>query len=82
MIVPKISGIPGPYHIYFVSFDCNEPPHVHVARERYEAKFWLDPLHVARNYGFSRAELRRIERLLEGHLNQIRRAWDEHCGQI
>lgn len=37
--MPRIKHIPGPYHIYFVSFDCHEPAHVHIAREKMEVKF-------------------------------------------
>ena len=32
--MPTIRGIPGPYRFFFYSFDCNEPKHVHVRRER------------------------------------------------
>ena len=31
----------GPYRLFFYSSDCNEPMHVHVKRDRSEAKFWL-----------------------------------------
>src|SRR6266571_6095600 len=31
----------GPYRIYFVSHDLNEPPHVHVDRDDQSAKFWF-----------------------------------------
>ena len=77
--MPRIKNIPGPYHIYFVSFDCAEPAHVHVARENMEAKFWLEPVRVARNYGFRSKEQDKILRLLENHLDYILEAWNEHC---
>ncbi|MBI3683629.1 MAG: DUF4160 domain-containing protein [Acidobacteria bacterium] len=31
--MPRIKGVPGPYRFFFTSFDCSEPPHVHVERE-------------------------------------------------
>ena len=34
--------IPGPYKIKFYSNEADEPPHVHVKRERMIAKFWMD----------------------------------------
>ena len=77
--MPRIKNIPGPYHFYFVSFDCAEPAHVHVARERMEAKFWLEPVALARNYGFSQRELRKIDKLLTKHLKEILEKWHEHC---
>ena len=50
----------GPYRFFFYATDRNEPVHVHVARERKAAKFWMDPVRAAYNYGFSPAELNRI----------------------
>jgi hypothetical protein len=29
--VPRVRGILGPYRVFFTSFDCREPPHVHSA---------------------------------------------------
>jgi hypothetical protein len=75
--MPQVRSIPGPYHIYFMSFDCAEP--VHVARERFEAKFWIRPVRLARNHGFTASELRRIHRLLFEYQNLIVEAWNEHC---
>ncbi len=79
--MPRIKHIPGPYHIYFVSFDCHEPAHVHIAREKMEVKFWLEPVNIARNHGFSQRELNKITQLIEAHLVLILEAWHEHCGQ-
>lgn len=77
--MPAISRIPGPYHIFFVSFDCNEPAHVHVVRERRQAKFWLEPVEMAYSFGFSDSELNRIRRMLEHHRTMILDKWNEHC---
>jgi hypothetical protein len=39
----------GPYRFYFYMRDLlTEPPHVHVERDRDEAKFWLDPVRLER----------------------------------
>ncbi len=51
----------GPYRVFFYSADRAEPVHVHVEREHKVAKFWLDPVRLARSGGFSRKELGRIE---------------------
>lgn len=40
----------GPYRFFFWSRENNEPPHVHVRREKMEAKFWLEPVEVAQNW--------------------------------
>ena len=75
-----VAGIPGPYRFFFYSFDCNEPMHVHVRRERMVCKFWIEPLALSFNNGFSANELNRIRRTIIDHLNRIVEAWNEHCG--
>lgn len=70
----------GPYRVYFYSHDLREPPHVHVDRDDQSAKFWLNPVRLARNLGFSPHELRRIQRLLEGEQERLLEAWNEHFG--
>jgi hypothetical protein len=54
----------GPHRVYFYSHDLNEPPHVHVDQDDRSAKFWLNPIGLARNLGFKPKELRVIDRLL------------------
>lgn len=78
--MPTIQPIPGPYRFFFYSFDCNEPRHVHVQRERMLCKFWLDPVSLSKNHGFSPRELNVIRRMIQQHLPRIEEAWDEHCG--
>jgi len=78
--VPRIGGIPGPYRFFFTSFDCSEPPHVHVERDANTCKFWLSPLILARNHGFAAHELTRIRRLIERHHERILEEWYDHCG--
>jgi len=70
----------GPYRFYFYSYDCGEPRHMHVDRERMSAKFWLDPdVALTANYGFNRKELRDIERIMREHLELLRNEWDTFC---
>ncbi|MGD2049724.1 MAG: DUF4160 domain-containing protein [Chloroflexota bacterium] len=71
----------GPYRFYFYSYDCDEPRHMHVDRERVSAKFWLDPdVSLAANYGFNRKELRDIERIARQNHEKLRHEWDIFCG--
>jgi len=79
--VPRIAGIPGPYWVFFYSFDCGEPMHVHVRRDRQQAKFWLAPVELAWNSGFSARELNEVLRLVVEHERTIVEAWHEHCGE-
>lgn len=44
-----------------------------------EAKFWLEPrIELAKSYGLSTTELRRIQELIEEHEQEIRDAWSAH----
>jgi len=70
----------GPYRVYFFSHEGNEPPHVHVDRERFSAKFWLQPVSLARNLGFSATELRKVQTVLEKHQQALLEAWNGYFG--
>ncbi len=70
----------GPYRFYFYSHEPNEPPHVHVDRGDLSAKFWLQPASLARNFGFSPKELRRLLELVVQHQAAFREAWHGHLG--
>jgi Domain of unknown function (DUF4160) len=37
------------YRVYFYSHEPNEPPHIHVDARGCTAKFWLQPVALARN---------------------------------
>jgi hypothetical protein len=67
----------GPYRFFFYAGDQNEPPHTHVQRDDEEAKFWLSPVRLSRNHGFSGSELRRIEKIVEENEHQLIEIWNE-----
>ena len=70
----------GPYRVYITSHDMDEPPHVHVDRERCSAKFWLRSTRLAYSLGFGARELRTIERLLTLHEELLLQAWNDYFG--
>ena len=78
--MPRIQNIPGPYRLFFFSFDCNEPRHIHVERDDATCKFWLQPVQLASNHGFSARDLNRIRALVYEYLTLIQESWDAHCG--
>ncbi len=78
--MPTVKGIRGPYRFFFYSFDCNEPMHVHVQQEKMTCKFWINPLALAKNYGFSAKELNTIRAIIIKNKNRILERWYEHCG--
>ena len=77
--MPTIKGVSGPFRLFFYSFDCNEPMHVHAEREQMSCKFWITPLLLASNDGFNDRDLSRIRALVQENTLQIRKAWNEHC---
>ncbi len=44
-------------------------------------KFWLEPIVLSFNEGFSPTELNRIRQLILAHYERIMEAWDEHCSE-
>ena len=78
--MPRIKGIPGPYRFFFTSFDCNEPPHVHVEHQDATCKFWLESIGLARTHGFGARELNTIRRIIVTYRAAILEAGHEHCG--
>ncbi|HAJ27863.1 MAG TPA: DUF4160 domain-containing protein [Syntrophus sp. (in: bacteria)] len=70
----------GPYRFYFVSHDMHEPPHVHVDRDDFSAKFWLSPVGLAYNLGYQAKELRKLETIVLKHQKQVLEAWHEYFG--
>jgi hypothetical protein len=70
----------GPYRFSLYSHEPHEPPHVHVDRDDSSAKFWLRPVGLARNLGFSSRELRRIHKLIAEHEVEFLEAWHGHFG--
>jgi len=77
--VPVIARI-GPYRFFFYSNENDEPPHVHIQRERKLAKFWLNPVSLADSTRFAAHELGEIERITREHRQRFLEAWDEHFG--
>jgi len=58
--VPSTIGTPivlrsGPYRLHFFSHGLSEPPHIHVDRDDQSARFWIAPVSLAQNLGFSSA---------------------------
>jgi hypothetical protein len=53
--------------------------HVHAAQG--EAKFWMEPkIEMAKNYGLGSRAIASVQRLIEEHENEIRKAWKTHFG--
>ena len=61
--------------------DCVEPHHVHVEGNDGLAKFWLRPVSLAENVGYSPRELHRIRRVVERERASLMESIDAICGR-
>jgi hypothetical protein len=68
----------GRFRFFFFSNERQEPPHEHVKAGSEGAKFWLDPVEMAVNYGFNGSEINQIERLVKVHQDELLEAWNEY----
>jgi hypothetical protein len=67
----------GPYRFFFYANDRDEPPHVHVEREKNKAKFWLSPVRLERSGRFGRHEINHIQKMVEENQELLLRGWNE-----
>ena len=65
----------GPYSFIFFSSDERESAHIHVKRDRQIAKFWLEPIELAKNRGFKDHELNHSTRLGTENQRRLLEAW-------
>jgi hypothetical protein len=73
-VVLRVNG----YKFFFYEADvANEPAHVHVSKGENEAKFWLDPVGVAREGRFRKNDLRDIEHIIDENLGFLLSAWEK-----
>jgi len=66
----------GPYRLFFYAGDRDELQHIHVERNDKTAKFWLDPVRMQSSGGFSRAELGRIQKIIQENHTKLVEAWN------
>ena len=71
----------GPYRFFFYSNENEEPAHIHVRRDEGEAKFWLEPVALAANMGFSARELRKVRGMVASHRDELLQAWNDYFGK-
>ncbi|GAB4447553.1 MAG: DUF4160 domain-containing protein [Anaerolineales bacterium] len=79
--MPVVLRVAGCKFFFYQADLANEPPHVHVIKEGSEAKFWLDPVKIAREGKFRKSDLRDIQRIIEDNLEFLLNAWNEEKGK-
>ena len=73
----------GPYRFYFWSNenrDTNEPPHIHIGSAGRVAKFWLSPVSLDEQRGYTPREIARLQRLVTTNRHELLRHWHEYFG--
>lgn len=60
--------------------DPREPMHIHVRCHGACARYWLDPVALAENFGFAAHELAEMAGVIRENRMLIERAWHEHFG--
>lgn len=74
--MPLVLRVRG-YRFGFYEVDLDEPPHVQVGKYGNKAKFWVQPLALARAGRFRPRELCEIEDILEIYQADILAAWEQ-----
>ena len=78
--MPTVLRING-YRFFFYSNENLEPPHIHVEKADSSAKYWLEPISVAENYGFSSKDTSFIRETITNNIELFKKAWYEHFSQ-
>jgi hypothetical protein len=66
------------YRFFFFSSEGQEPPHIHVEQAERYAKFWLNPVSLARSRGFRSDGITEIQRIVEEYRSLFEERWHEH----
>jgi Domain of unknown function (DUF4160) len=70
------------YRFHFYMADRYEPPHIHIAKDDAEAKFWIDPLELADNEGFRPHDLAQIKKIILEHIDEFILSWYNEFGHL
>jgi hypothetical protein len=68
----------GPYRFFFFSREPHEPPHIHVEHDDCYAKFWVNPVALARSRGFKSHELTELRTIVQENARLFEEKWHEH----
>jgi len=75
--MPTVLRIKG-YRFFFFSNEGTEPAHIHVEKAGCYAKFWLDPVRSAADFGFNSKQLREILVIIDNNIPLLTNKWNEH----
>ena len=75
--MPTILRVRG-YRFFFFSLDWQEPMHSHVEQAERYAKFWLEPVILARSRGFRSHEISEMQKIVVKNSKFFEEKWNEH----
>ncbi len=75
--MPTILRI-GKHRFFFFSKEGNEPAHIHVESGDDYAKFWLNPVQLAKSIGYNSTEIGKLKKLVAENAQLFKERWDEH----
>ncbi len=75
--MPTVFRIDG-FRFFFYSAEPGEPVHVHVTKGDGVGKWWVDPVAEEWSDGFTKREIRAINRHVSGHRGSIIELWNDH----
>jgi hypothetical protein len=71
----------GGYRFEFYSSDDDEPPHIHVKKNRKHAKFWIEPIVVLEfSVRFRAHELTAARKIVERNREWFVQVWNDFFG--
>jgi hypothetical protein len=65
------------FRFHFYSLENGEPPHIHVTKAGIRAKLWLEPVRWDYDRGFSPADRRFIEKVVNEKANEFIKAYND-----
>lgn len=68
------------YRFFFFSREGKELPHIHIDQAERYAKFWLNPVRLARSVDFRDNELTELRRLVEENEALFKEKWHGYFG--
>ena len=77
--MPTIDRVAG-FRIFFYSRENGEAPHVHVEHERGAAKFWLQPVSLARSRAMPEHLVEDVSRIIRARAGLYLERWHAHFG--
>ena len=70
----------GKFRFFFFSNGWGEPVHIHVESDNKYAKFWLEPVQLAKSVGYSARKLNEIRKLVITNEELLKEKWYGYFG--